>query len=59
MDALTRDTQRAEKPGRLQLAIIEWQRQLIAKREVRLVRDGAWPNHVEHERHRRSAIYQE
>jgi hypothetical protein len=35
MDALTRVTQQAEKPSRLQLAIIEWQRQLIAKREVR------------------------
>jgi hypothetical protein len=34
MDALTRVTQRAEKPGRLQLAIIEWQRQLIEKREA-------------------------
>jgi hypothetical protein len=37
MDALTRVTQRAEKPGRLQLAIIEWQRQLIEKREARVV----------------------
>lgn len=37
MDALTRVTQRAEKPGRLQLAIIEWQRQLIEKREARIV----------------------
>jgi hypothetical protein len=36
MDALTRVTQRAEKPGRLQLAIIEWQRQLIEKREARI-----------------------
>ena len=35
MDALTRVIQRAEKPGRLQLAIIEWQRQLIEKREAR------------------------
>jgi hypothetical protein len=35
MDALTRVTLRAEKPGRLQLAILEWQRELIAKREVR------------------------
>jgi hypothetical protein len=34
MDALTRVTQRAEKPGRLQLAIVEWQRQLIARREA-------------------------
>ena len=36
MDALTRVTQRAEKPGRLELAIIEWQRQLIEKREARI-----------------------
>ena len=35
MDALTRVTQQAEKPGRLQLAIVEWQRQLIAQREAR------------------------
>jgi hypothetical protein len=33
---LTRVTQRAEKPGRLQLAIVEWQRQLIAKRDARI-----------------------
>jgi hypothetical protein len=31
MDALTRVTQQAEKPGRLHLAILEWQRQLIAR----------------------------
>jgi ABC-type enterochelin transport system substrate-binding protein len=31
MDALTRLTQQAEKPGRLHLAILEWQRQLIAR----------------------------
>jgi hypothetical protein len=36
MDTLKRITQPAEKPGRLQLAIVEWQRQLIAKREARL-----------------------
>jgi hypothetical protein len=30
MDALRRATQQAEKPGRLQLAIIEWQRQLMS-----------------------------
>jgi hypothetical protein len=36
MTALTRVTQQAEKPGRLQLAIAEWQRQLIAKREARI-----------------------
>jgi hypothetical protein len=35
MEALTRVSQQAEKPGRLQLAIVEWQRQLIAKREAR------------------------
>jgi hypothetical protein len=31
MDALRRVTQGAEKPGRLHLAILEWQRQLIAR----------------------------
>ena len=31
MDALKRVTQEAEKPGRLHLAIVEWQRQLIAR----------------------------
>jgi len=36
MDTLTRVTQQAEKPGPLQLAIVEWQRQLIAKREARI-----------------------
>jgi hypothetical protein len=35
MDALTRVTRQAEKPGRLQLAIVEWQRQLTAQREAR------------------------
>lgn len=35
MDRLIRVTQLTEKPGRLQLAIIEWQRQLVAKRETR------------------------
>ena len=35
MDSLARFTQQAEKPGRLQLAILEWQRQLVAKREAR------------------------
>lgn len=34
MDGLIRVTRQAEKPGRLQLAIIEWQRQLIAKRKA-------------------------
>lgn len=37
MDALRRVTQEAEKPGRLHLAIVEWQRQLIARREAQLV----------------------
>lgn len=37
MDALKRVTQPAEKPGRLQLAIVEWQRQLIAKGEARII----------------------
>jgi hypothetical protein len=36
MDALTPVTQQAEKPGRLQLAIVEWQRQLLEKRETRI-----------------------
>ena len=36
MDASTRVTQQAEKPGRLQLAIVEWQRQLIAQRDARM-----------------------
>ena len=35
MDGLTGVIRRPEKPGRLQLAIIEWQRQLIAKQEAR------------------------
>jgi uncharacterized protein YigA (DUF484 family) len=30
MDPRTRVTQQAEKPSRLQLAIIEWQRQLMS-----------------------------
>jgi hypothetical protein len=37
MDVFTRITQQAEKPGRLQLAIIEWQRQLVARREGSLI----------------------
>jgi len=36
MATLTRITQQTEKPGRLQLAIVEWQRQLIEKREARI-----------------------
>ena len=35
MDGLTGIIQQGEKPGRLQLAIVEWQRQLIAIREAR------------------------
>jgi hypothetical protein len=31
MDAWTRVIHQAEKPGRLHLAILEWQRQLIAR----------------------------
>jgi hypothetical protein len=38
MDALTRLTQQAEKPGRLHLAILEWQRQLIAREGPERVR---------------------
>jgi hypothetical protein len=35
MNPTTRVTRQPEKPGPLQLAIIGWQRQLIAKREAR------------------------
>ena len=45
MDALTRVTQQAEKPGRLQLAIAEWQRQLIAQRDARLIGRRNEPDH--------------
>lgn len=38
MDALRRVTQEAEKPGRLHLAIVEWQRQLIAREAQSMVR---------------------
>ena len=38
MDGLIGVNQRAEEPGRLQLAIVEWQRQLIAKHEARTER---------------------
>jgi hypothetical protein len=38
MDALRRVTQEAEKPGRLHLAIVEWQRQLIAREAQSTVR---------------------
>jgi hypothetical protein len=38
MDALTRVTQEGEKPGRLHLAILEWQRQLIAREGPERVR---------------------
>jgi hypothetical protein len=47
MDRLIRITQQAEKPGRLQLAIVEWQRQLVAKREALkaepLTHGSRWP----------------
>jgi hypothetical protein len=36
MDALTRVTQQGENPGRLHLAILEWQRQLIAREGERV-----------------------
>jgi hypothetical protein len=36
MDGLTRVTQKPEKPSRLQLAILEWQRQLVLKRASRV-----------------------
>jgi len=35
MDTLKRTGQQSEKPGRLQLAILEWQRQLLAQRVTR------------------------
>jgi hypothetical protein len=35
MDSMTRVTRPAEKPGRLHLAILEWQRQLLAERDAR------------------------
>ena len=35
MKAHTRVVESAEKPGRLQLAILEWQRQLVRAREAR------------------------
>lgn len=42
MDKLTRGITQSEKPGRLQLAIIQWQRQLIAQRsEMRDTRAGS------------------
>jgi hypothetical protein len=34
MEKSIRDNRQVEKPGRLQLAILEWQRQLVAKREA-------------------------
>jgi hypothetical protein len=36
MDRLTRITQQPEKPGRLQLAIVEWQRQLVERQGARI-----------------------
>jgi hypothetical protein len=35
MQESRRDIPKVEKPGRLQLAILEWQRQLLAKRVER------------------------
>jgi hypothetical protein len=35
MEESIRDIPKVEKPGRLQLAIVEWQRQLLAKRASR------------------------
>jgi hypothetical protein len=44
MDRVTRGTTKSEKPSRLQLAIIQWQRQLIAQRSgVRQAEAGS-PN---------------
>lgn len=40
MDSLTRVTQQPEKPSRLQLAILEWQRQLVAKRAGRVAEES-------------------
>ena len=34
MDRVTQTTGQVEKPGRLQLAIVEWQRMLVAKRKA-------------------------
>ena len=45
MEESRRDT-KVEKPGRLQLAILEWQRQLVAKRAARgesLIRERQQP----------------
>jgi hypothetical protein len=36
MKPQTRIVESAEKPSRLQLAILEWQRQLLRAREVRM-----------------------
>jgi len=36
MDKLIRGSHEAEKPSRLQLAILDWQRQLVAKRAGRV-----------------------
>ncbi len=36
MDGLTRISQKPEKPSRLQVAILEWQRQLVLKRASRV-----------------------
>ena len=34
MDPLSRRMREVEKPGRLELAIVEWQRQLVRRREA-------------------------
>jgi hypothetical protein len=44
MDGFRRVTQHAEKPGRLHLAIIEWQRQLIAQREAQRIEGRKEPD---------------
>jgi hypothetical protein len=44
MDGFRRATQQAEKPGRLHLAILEWQRQLIAQREAQLIEGRKGPD---------------
>jgi hypothetical protein len=40
MERVTRDAQEPEKPSRLQLAILEWQRQLLAKRTAGVENEG-------------------
>lgn len=36
MNAVNRRPGQADKPGRLELAIVEWQRQLVRKREAEI-----------------------